>query len=433
MPIWDREHECIPLGRLQELQLERLRETVSLCEARSPLYRRRLKEHGVSARDIRHLEDVRLLPFTTKDDLERGYPWDLLAVPGEEVCSIHAFPGRGEAPVLVAFTREDLDHWADLSARVLTLAGVKRESVVQVAFGHGLLSEALGLHQGAERIGARLVPTSVADTRRQVQLIRDLGTTHLACTPTYALQVVAASADLGVKLGRTRLEAGILGGEPWSEMTRLQIESQMGVETYDHYGPNEVLSAAVAAECRVRDGLHIFEDHFLVEVIDPGSGEAVPEGAAGELTITTLTRRAMPLLRYRTGDVAALTRQHCDCGRTLARMTRVRGRTDDMLVIRGVNVFPAQVEQALYEAAGSVPHYQLVVGRPGLVEDLELRVEVTERLLSDEMKNLRRLEADLQGRIQRLLGLTTRVTFVERGGLPAAETAAERVVRHPGA
>lgn len=415
-------------SNLRGIQLERLRATIARCRQKLPLYRSRLEKAKVSSDDIRSLDDVRRLPFTTKKDLQQCYPLEFLAVPPGRVACINALSGGDDRPTLFAYTQQDLETWSTLVARVLSMAGVNSDSLVQVAFGHGLLAEGFGLHQGVERIGAQLLPVSVSDTRRQVRLIKDLGTSHLACSPTYSLQIIAAAEELGVKLGRTGLKAGILGGEPWPEMTRLAIESQLGVETFDHYGPPELLSAGVAGECQARDGLHIFEDNFLAEVIDPDTGEPVPEGASGELVLTSLTLEACPFLRYRTGDITAITRHPCECGRTFIRMQRVTDRTDDMLTVRGVSFFPSQIEQVLFEAAGKVPHYQIVLTRMEPTEDFEIRIEVAEELLSDTMKSLRHLEADLQTRLRRWLDLSVKVSFVEPGTLPAAETVSARVV-----
>ena len=431
MYIWDREKECLPLSRLRELQAERLRRTVARCAERIPFLRERLREAALSTDQIRSLDDLRHLPFTTTADLEAAYPLGVPAVSREEVACTYAVATHSGKHCIAAYTRRDLDLWADLTARLLSMAGVTKQSVVQVAFGQGLLAEAFSLHQGAEHIGARLIPASVGDKRRQVKLISDLGTTHLACTPRYALEVIKAARAMDVKLGRTSLQAGILGGGLWSERTRQRIESGLGVETYDHYGPPEILPAAVAAECRMRDGLHIFQDHVIAEIIDPPTGEPLPDGAEGELVITTLTLEACPVLRYRTGDRTSITHHPCSCGRTFARMARIAERPGQSLIVRGAPVFPAQIEQVLKEAAGHVPHYQIVCDPEEFAEDLALRIEVTEALLSDAMKNLRGLEAKVRRHFLRTLSLTVKVTFVEPGTLPPADSPDARIV-YPG-
>jgi len=427
MEIWNPEQECIPVRRLRNLQLERLRSTVARCAERVPFYRERLKAAGLSAASISSLDDIARLPFTTGADLEEAYPHGLLAVDTDQVASAHPVWTLDGRRCLAAYTRGDLETWTEISARLLTMAGVERRSVVQVAFGQGGLAGAFGLHQGAERIGARLLPTAEGDKRRVVQLIIDLGVTHLACTPRFALEVIDAAQATDGALRRRRLKAGILGGEPWSERTRQRIESGLGVETYDHYGPPEVLPG-IAAECRMRDGLHIFEDHVLAEVVDPDSHEPLPDGASGELVLTTLTLQGSPLLRYRTGVRTALTRHPCACGRTFARMERVAGLVGRALVIRGSVVLPDQIESILKESAGRVPQYQIVRDPGNVAEDLELRVEVNEALLSDAMRNLRALEGRVRDHFLRELSLTVRVRFVEPGSLPGTAKTEERIV-----
>ena len=428
MPIWNRDKECMPVGRLRELQLERLRGTVSRCLAGSGAYREKLSKAGVTAEDIRRLDDLRQLPFTTPAELEASYPLGMLAAPIEEIACTHSVTAQDGKPCVAAYTQPDLEVWAELSARVLSMAGVKKSSVVQVAFDHGLLAESFGMHLGVERIGARLMPDSVSDKRRQAQLIADLGTTHLACTPRYALHVIDAAASFGMRLGRTRLEAGILGGEPWSERLRQQIESGLGAPTFDHYGPAEILPAAVAAECDMRDGLHLFQDHIIAEVVKPDSGEPVEAGATGELVITTLTLTGSPVLRYRTGDRTTITHHPCACGRTFARMGRITSRAGQPLLIRGTPISPERIEQVLTDAAGHVPPYQVRCDPREIAEDIELRIEVTPRLLSDAMRNLRALEARVRDHFLRTLTMTVRVRFVEPGALPEVVRPSERIV-----
>lgn len=413
MPIWDRLTECLSLNRLHTLQLKRLRETVARCAERSAFYAKRLRAAGVTADSLHSLDDLRRLPFTTSADLEDAYPAGLLCVPEERVAVAHVVATHSGRQCLAAYTRADLATWADLAARLLAMAGVTRKSVVQVAFGRGMLTEAFSLHRGVERIGARLIPASVGDKRREVELISHLDTTHLACLPRYALEVIDAARTMDIRLGRTRLQAGILGGEPWPERMRQRIESGLGVETYDHYGPGEVLPAGIAAECHLRDGLHVFQDHFLAEVVDPKTDAPLPDGAVGELVITSLSLEACPRLRYRTGDHTSLTHQPCACGRTFARMARVAERPDGPLVIHGMPLFPAQIERVLAEAAGQVPPYQVIRDCAHLAEDIELRITVTEALFSDEMRILRDLEARVRRHFLSLLSLTVKVTFVE--------------------
>jgi len=427
MEIWNREQECISLSRLREVQLERLRATVARCAELVPFYRERLRAAKLSASDISCLEDFARFPFTTAADLEAAYPYGLLSVRVEEVASAHPVWTLDGRPCLAAYTRRDLDAWAEISARLLTMAGVTRQSVVQVAFGQGMLAEAFGLHLGVERIGARLVPAAEGDKRRVLQLISDLGVTHLACTPRFAIEVIQAAQAGRRRLRGLRLKAGILGGEPWSERTRQRIESALGVETYDHYGPPEILPG-VAAECRMRDGLHIFEDHVLVEVVDSETGRPLPDGAGGELVLTTLTIEGSPVLRYRTGLRTSIIRHPCACGRTFARMGRVTSLGGRALVIRGTVVLADQIETILRESAGQVPVYRIVRDPEAVAEDLELLVEVNESLLSDAMRNLRNLETHVRDRFLREMSLTVRVRFVEPGSLPRVSRPEERIV-----
>lgn len=413
MPILDRMTECLPLNRLHALQLKRLRETVAHCAANSDFYAQRLLAAGVTADAIRSLDDLQRLPFTTQAELEAAYPSGPLCVPEENIAATHAVATHSGRQCLAAYTRADLAVWANLTARLLAMAGVTSKSIVQVAFGRGMPTEAFGLHQGVERLGARLIPASIGDKQREVELIRDLHTTHLVCPPRYALEVINAARTMDIRLGRTHLQAGILGGEPWSEQMRQQIESGLGVESYDRYGPGELLPAGIAAECHLRDGLHIFQDHFIAEIIDPETDASLPDGAVGELVITSLSFDACPRLRYRTGNRTSLTHQPCACGRTFARMARVAERPDGPLVIHGMPLFPAQIEQALAEAAGQVPPYQVIRDCAHLAEDIELRITVTETLLSDEMRILRDLETRVRQYFLRRLSLTVKVTFVE--------------------
>ena len=428
MPIWNRDVECLPQGKLQALQLKRLRDVVARCARSVPLYANRLKEAGVAAEKLRALDDLRRIPFTTTADLEAAWPLGLTAVPQDAIACAYGVATGGGRHCIAAYTKKDLLLWEDIAARLLSMTGVTKESVVQVAFGQGLLAESFGLHQGVERIGARLMPASLGDKRRQIKLLRDMGATHLACTPRYALEVIEAAHALGVRLGRTKLQAGILGGELWSESTRQAIESGLGTPTFDHYGPAEILPAGIAAECHVRDGLHLFQDHIIAEIVNPASGEPLPDGATGELVVTTLTLEAAPVLRYRTGDLTSITRHRCDCGRTFARMARIAERPGRALTIAGLRIFPAQIEQALKEGAGMLPNYQARCDLKNVVEDLEIRIEVTESLLSDAMKNLRGLQMAVREHFLRVLSLNVKVTFVEPGALPPAATPEERVI-----
>jgi phenylacetate-CoA ligase len=419
----------MPLPELRALQLERLRQTAGRAYERVPFYRKQFDEAGLKPDDLQSLDDLRRVPFTVKDDFRRNYPYDLLAVDRSRVVRVHASSGTTGKATVVSYTQRDLEIWADLVARFLVMAGVTQDSVVQVAFGYGLFTGGFGLHYGIERAGATVVPASSGNTRRHIQLIQDLGTTHIVCTPSYAVYLCETARQMGVDLVQdTNLTTGCFGGEPWSEGMRLQLEADYGLKAYDNYGLSELIGPGVSGECRARAGLHIFEDHFYAEVIDPDTGEVLPEGETGELVITNLTRRAQPVLRYRTRDITRLYREPCECGRTHARMERVTGRTDDMLIIRGVNVFPTQIEHAFLEAEGTSPNYQIVVDRDGALDTVEVKIEVNEQMLSDEMKNLSRLQEDIGRRLGDAIGLRPRITLVEPGTLPRSEGKAVRVV-----
>ncbi len=429
MDMWDPLYESMPRAELRELQLERLRNTLRRARAHIPFYRERLEEAGVEPDDIGSLEDVRRLPLTEKDDFRANYPYGLLAVPHREVVRIHASSGTTGQPTVVAYTRRDLETWADLVARFLTMAGVRPESVVQVAFGYGLFTGGFGLHYGIERIGAQVIPAAAGNTRRHLRLIQDLGTTHIVCTPSYAFYLCETAEKMGIDLREdTSLRVGCFGAEPWSDRMRRQMEQTYGLAGYDNYGLSELIGPGVSGECRQREGLHIFEDHFLAEIIDPDTGEVLPPGEEGELVITNLTREAQPALRYRTRDITRLIEEPCPCGRTSRRMARVTGRTDDMLIIRGVNIFPTQIEHAFLEMDDTTPNYQIIVDREGALDTLEVKIEVTEQMLSDEMKTLRRREQEIQEGLSEALGLSTEITLVEPGSLPRYEGKAVRVI-----
>ncbi len=435
MYMWDPQHEAMPHEQLRALQLERLRTVIQRCYAHVPFYRRKLDDAGVKPDDVRSLDDVRRLPFTVKDDFRETYPYGLLAVPRREVVRIHASSGTTGKPTVVGYTRRDLDVWADLVARILAMAGVSEGSVVQVAFGYSLFTGGFGLHYGIERVGAQVIPAAAGNTRRHLQLIRDLGTTHIVSTPSYAYYLCEMAESMGIDLRRdTRLRTGCFGGEPSSDGMRRHLEERFGLAPYDNYGLSELIGPGVSGECRARDGMHIFEDHFYAEVIDPDTGEVLPTGEEGELVLSNLTREALPVLRYRTRDITRLREEPCSCGRTHVRMDRVGGRTDDMLIIRGVNVFPSQIEHAFLEQDGVSPNYQIIVDREGALDTVEVKIEVTEQMLSDEMKNLRRLQEDIRAHLSEALGLSTRVSLVEPGTLPRSEGKAKRVIdkRKPG-
>ncbi len=426
--FWQPEYETMPREKLLELQLVRLKETVKRVYENVSFYRQKLTELGLEPDDIKSLDDLKKLPFTTKQDLRDNYPYGLFAVPLSEVVRLHASSGTTGKPSVVGYTRRDIENWSDLVARCLVMAGGGRDDVVQVAYGYGLFTGGLGLHYGAERLGATVVPVSGGNTARQLMLMQDFGTTILACTPSYALYLAEEGEAAGVNFEKLPLKAGIFGAEPWSENMRRQIESKMHLTALDIYGLSEIMGPGVSMECPAKQGAHIFEDHFIAEIIDPDTGEVLPWGCQGELVITTITKEAIPLLRYRTRDISALTVEECACGRTHARMQRVRGRTDDMLIVRGVNVFPSQVESVLLEFGETEPHYLLVVDRKGELDDLEIWVELSEKMFTDEVKGLERLEEKIRHKILSVLNINARVKFVEPRTIPRSEGKAKRVI-----
>ena len=428
LEIWNPEFECLPIEAIRALQLKRLRETIRRVEGKVSFYRDRLRKVGVASDDICSLDDLRRIPFTTKDDLREHYPYGLLAIPLDKVVRIHASSGTTGRPTVVPYSRKDLDTWSELVARFMVAGGVSERDIVQISFGYGLFTGGFGLHYGAEKIGAAVIPISSGNSERQIQIMRDFGTTALVCTPSYALHLGEVRRELGVELNQLSLRFGLFGGEPWTEKMREQIQSAFPIIATDNYGLSEVMGPGVSGECLYRNGMHIFEDHFIAELADPETGEPVETGEAGELIITTLTKEAMPMLRYRTRDICRFIPEPCPCGRTFIRMTKVLGRTDDMLIIRGVNIYPSQVETALLEVEGIEPHYQLVLRKRGVLDELEVRVEVDEALFTDEMKKLHWFEEKLVSHLSKRLNLTPKVVLVEPKTLERTAGKAKRVI-----
>ena len=424
-PVWD-PVESISRDEMAALQAERLRDCVARVAANVPMYQERLGAAEISPEDVRSLDDLARLPFTVKQDLRDNYPYGLFAVPMDEVVRLHASSGTTGKMTVVGYTANDIAMWADLAARALNIAGVSRSDVIHVAYGYGLFTGGLGLHYGGERLGATVVPVSAGNTRRQVEQAQDFGATVLCCTPSYSLLIAEQAAEAGVDLGRLRV--GVFGAEPWSEEMRTEIEARLGILALDIYGLSEVMGPAVAMECPYKQGLHLAEDHFIPEVVDPDSGEPLPDGETGELMLTCITKEALPLLRYRTGDLTRLSREPCDCGRTTARMTKPLGRTDDMLIIRGVNVFPSQIEAALLRIEGLEPHYELRLERgESRMDELTVRVEASESLLGDaDVYSI--VGRTLSATLQSALGLGCRVEVVAPRELPRSEGKAVRIV-----
>lgn len=425
---WNKTFECMDREHLHELQSQRLVDTVKRVYFNVPYYRDKMQSVGLEPGDIKGVEDIAKLPFTIKQDLRDTYPYGMFAVPLSEVIRIHASSGTTGKPTVVGYTRKDIDTWAELVARVLTGVGAGRNSVVQVAYGYGLFTGGLGLHYGTERMGATVIPISGGNTRRQVMFMQDLGTTVLACTPSYALYIAETMEELGIKKEDLKLQAGIFGAEPWSDNMRKELEQRLGIKAIDIYGLSEVMGPGVACECLEQDGLHVFEDHFIPEVIDPDTGEVLPPGSIGELVITTITKEGLPVVRYRTRDITSLNFEPCACGRTHVRMSKVLGRTDDMLIIRGVNVFPSQIEHVLMNIGGTQPQYQLVVDRVNNLDELEVWVEIDDKLFSDEVRRLEDLENRITREIQNTLGINVTVKLVEPKTIARGDGKAKRVI-----
>lgn len=425
---WDAELETMSRQELEKLKLRRLQETVCRAYTFVESYRKKMDTAGVTPQDIKSLADVSKLPLTTKQDLRANYPFGLFAVPMSEVVRIHSSSGTTGKPTVVGYTRHDLDIWAELMARALTSAGASRHSVVQNAYGYGLFTGGLGVHYGAERIGASVIPSSGGNTQRQVMLMQDFGTTVLTCTPSYALFMAEVMKQEGIAPDQLKLKAGIFGAEPWSESMRREIESKLQISAFDIYGLSEIIGPGVGIECSEKNGLHVWEDHFLVEIIDPDTLEPQPPGKHGELVITTLTKEALPMVRYRTRDLTHIDVEPCACGRTHLRMFKVLGRSDDMIIIRGVNVFPSMVESVLLGMPGVEPHYMLVVDRVGNLDELEIQVEVSETVFSDEIRKMETLSKQIKKELESALGVNVKVRLKEPGSMPRSEGKAKRVI-----
>lgn len=427
--IYDMEYETLPREALEAIQLRRLQNTLQRVYATVPFYKKRFDEVGFKPTDMRTLEDLRRVPFTTKQDLRDNYPYGLFAVPMENVVRIHASSGTTGKPTVVGYTARDIETWATLMARSLSAAGATRGDIIHNAYGYGLFTGGLGVHYGAEKLGASVIPISGGNTKRQIMLMKDFGATILTCTPSYALHLAEVAQEMGVDFKDLKFKSGLFGAEPWSERMREEIEKKLHLDAVDIYGLSEVIGPGVAVEClEAKAGLHIFEDHFIAEIIDPATGEILPPGSVGELVFTSITKEAFPVIRYRTRDITSLNPEPCVCGRTFVRMNRVSGRSDDMLIIRGVNVFPSQIESVLMEIQGVEPHYQLIVDREGNLDMLTVLVEVGESAFSDKVKTLQDLEKVITKNIKEYLGISAKVKLVEPKTIARSEGKAVRVI-----
>ncbi|MDF2587014.1 MAG: paaK2 [Anaerocolumna sp.] len=425
--IWNETKECMSRDEMLNLQSVRLKKMVDRVYHNVDFYRKKMQQMGIEPGDINGIEDINKLPFTTKNDLRDNYPFGLFAIPESEVVRIHASSGTTGKATVVGYSRRDIEVWQECVARVLAMAGIEKHDKIQVSYGYGLFTGGLGLHYGAENLGATVIPMSSGNTKKQITMMEDFGCTAIACTPSYLLHIMEALEEAG-KLDKIKLKAAILGAEPWTENMRREIESKLHIKAYDIYGLSEIMGPGVAADCEYHKGLHVYEDHFIPEIINPDTLEPVTPGEIGELVITTVTKEALPLFRYRTKDLTSITYEKCECGRTLPRISRFKGRTDDMLIIRGVNVFPSQVEAALLEIGETSPHYLLIVDRINNLDVLEVWVEVEERFFSDEIKVLEGLTKKIAHVLQNALGLSVKVKLVEPKTIERSEGKAKRVI-----
>ena len=426
--IWNKEAECMRIGEREKLQLARMKAILKRTYENVPYYKKRFDEIKFKPGEIKSLEDIKKLPFTTKSDLRDGYPFGLFAVPRREIVEVHTSSGTTGKPTVSGYTKKDIEIWGEVVARALTMCGATKDDIIQNGYGYGLFTGGLGVHYGAQRIGATVIPISAGQTKRHLDIMQDFGSTILTCTPSYALYLTEAAEEAGINIKKLKLKAGCFGAEMWTDRMRDEIEKRFHLIALNIYGLTEIIGPGVAQECDQKNGLHIFEDHFYPEVVSPETLEPLPEGEKGELVLTTLTREGMPMIRFRTRDITTLRREICKCGRTLVRMDRITGRTDDMLKIRGVLVFPYQIEKALLEIKGVEPHYQIIVTRPHHLDEIEVQVETSKKLFSDEVRHLEEVRKKIENRIENSIGLRVKVTLVEPKTLPRSEGKAKRVI-----
>jgi len=425
--IWNETKECMSREEINKLQSARLKKMVDRVYHNVEFYRKKMQQMGVEPGDINGIEDLNKLPFTTKNDLRDNYPFQLFAVPQSEIVRVHASSGTTGKATVVGYTRKDIEVWQECVARVLAMDGVGPLDKIQIAYGYGLFTGGLGLHYGAENLGATVIPMSTGNTQKLITMMLDFEATAIACTPSYLLHIAETIQEAG-QVDNIKLKVAICGAEPWTENMRKEIEAKLHIKAYDIYGLSEIMGPGVAADCEYHKGLHVYEDHFIPEIINPETLEPCKEGEVGELVFTTITKEALPLFRYRTRDLTSITYDKCECGRTLARISRFKGRSDDMLIIRGVNVFPSQVEAALLEVSETSPHYLLIVDRINNLDVLEVQVEVEERFFSDEIKKLESLTKKIAHVLQSAIGLSVKVTLVEPKTIQRSEGKAKRVI-----
>ena len=420
--------ECATLHEIKALQSFRLSQTVRRVYENVPTYRQRMDEAGIKPEDICSVDDLRKLPFTYKQDLRDTYPYGLFAVPMEKVVRLHASSGTTGKQIVVGYTENDLEIWRECCARAITAIGGSKNDFMHVSYGYGLFTGGLGMHSGAEKVGMTVIPVSTGNTKRQITVMKDFGSTVICCTPSYALYLAETLGELGLTKDDLKLKAGLFGAEPWTEEMRHQIEDGLGIKAYDIYGLSEIMGPGVAFECSEQTGMHINEDHFIPEIIDPDTGEVLPDGEQGELVFTCITKEAFALIRYRTRDIATLTREKCSCGRTLIKMLKPAGRTDDMLIIRGVNVFPSQIESVLLSLGNTSPYYQLLVDRVNNTDTLEIQVEMSENMFGDTVKGLEEHSRLIKAAVESVLGISATIRLVEPKSIPRSEGKAVRVI-----
>lgn len=426
--FFQKEIETMSRQEIEALQLERLQHLVKYCYDNVPFYHKRLTDAKVTPEKIKQLSDIRYIPYTTKEDIRDNYPFGMFAQPMKNIVRLHASSGTTGKPTVVGYTKNDLDMWSDVVARLCVAAGASDEDIVQICFGYGLFTGALGLHYGLEKIGATVIPSSSGNTQKQVMLLKDFGTTAIVSTPSYALYMSEVARDCGIKNDELKLRLGLLGSEGCTPEMRTAVEKGFELFATDNYGMSELIGPGVSGECTYREGMHIAEDHFLAEVIDSKTGEVLEQGATGELVITPLTKEAFPLLRYRTKDISRINYEPCKCGRTMARMDKIKGRSDDMLKIKGVNVFPSQIESVLMTIPQVGPHYQLVITRKGVMDNLEVKVELIDASLLERYGELEALQHTIQDKIHTVLGLMLKITLVEPKTLERFQGKAQRIL-----